>query len=330
MNESISAYAVFLYMSVFTVMSSFAWVQTAFDKALRNGAEARVVVSVVDDDGRPVSNATVKAFFEMGLSDGSRSCEKETDGKGIAVLEGKVSRSIHFRVEKVGHYKSHKKICLIEMGHEYEVRNDKWQPWGIRCDVVLRRIKHPVASRGVSCDWRRTKALNEWVGFDVEKYDFVKPHGIGEVNDFDVFVSWDGLYNVREYTGIALKIRFSGRFAGGYYVPKYSNSEYGGPYMALTNQTYMANFEFAERPVRDKRGLVVRLEGTRFDASKVLVCRSRCKVSDDGVLRECRYFQISDLEFSCSRDEKAALSFNVIYNPTPNDTNLEPRREGRR
>ena len=38
------------------------------------------------------------------------------------------------------------------------------------------------------------------------------------------------------------------------------------------------------------------------------------------------HFEIENLEFSCSREKEAALCFNLIYNPTPNDTNLEPRR----
>ena len=53
MNDIIRPCAELLCMSVFSATSSFAWAQAAFDRALRNGAEARVVVSVVDDDGRP-------------------------------------------------------------------------------------------------------------------------------------------------------------------------------------------------------------------------------------------------------------------------------------
>lgn len=61
-----------------------------------------------------------------------------------------------------------------------------------------------------------------------------------------------------------------------------------------------------------------------FDASKVLVVRSRCKFNKDGTLKAVNYFQLSDIRYACD-EHGAALMFLSIYNPTPNDTNLEPK-----
>ncbi len=326
MNDIIRPCAELLCMLVFSATSSFAWAQAAFDRALRNGAEARVVVSVVDDDGRPVSNATIKAFFEMGLSDGSKSYEKETDVKGIAVLEGNVSRSIHFRVEKAGYYKSHDKVCLIEMGHEYEVRDGKWQPWGMKRKILLRPIHNPCAVEVQTCAWRRTKALNEWIGFDFEKYDFVKPFGRGETCDMKVKFEWDEKFGT-QHNGMTLGIRFCDDFSGAYYDDKRPNSDFVSAYAANPQKAYEQDFRYYWHPVRDSKGRKIGGEGKRFEKSKILVGRSRCKVDETGNLLSARYFQLSDLKFSCSFDGKAALYFSVIYNPTPNDTNLEPKRE---
>ena len=59
----------------------------------------------------------------------------------------------------------------------------------------------------------------------------------------------------------------------------------------------------------------------------VLVVRSRCKLNEDGTLKSAHYFQLGEIRFS--GDERgAALKFLSIFNPTPNDTNLEPKWSG--
>ena len=62
-----------------------------------------------------------------------------------------------------------------------------------------------------------------------------------------------------------------------------------------------------------------------FDQSKVLVVRSRCVVDEKGNLVSARYFELEKFEFSCNRKKTVSLAYDLIYNPTPNDTNLEPK-----
>ena len=76
---------------------------------------------------------------------------------------------------------------------------------------------------------------------------------------------------------------------------------------------------------RNKRGFPAKYERDLFDSSKVLVVRSRCKLNDDGTLKSAHYFQLNYIDFS-AHEKGAALKFLSTYNPTPNDTNLEPRR----
>lgn len=322
MNNFYLPYVVVFCLSL--VISSVARPSTAFDKALRNGAEARVVVSVVDDDGHPVSNATVKAFFEMGLSDGSKSYEKETDGDGIVVLEGNVSRSIHFRVEKVGYYKSRDKVCLIEMGHEYEVRDGKWQPWGMKRLIFLRPKGTPRAMAPRLQGWRQTNVINKWIGFDVAVGDYVKPQGIGEVADFEVRFEWDGAWRNREYSGMSFEIRFVEKFAGGYYAKKCLQSEYPGVYVAKEMNDLVRDMKFYEKAIRDGQGCAIRWDESMFGENAVFVGRSRCSTREDGSLKEAMYFQFSDLRFACGQ-EGASFRMKAVYNPMPNDTNLEPK-----
>ncbi len=163
-----------------------------------------------------------------------------------------------------------------------------------------------------------------WLGFDLAKYDFVKPYGNGTETDMQVMFDWDGKWDPKDYTGMALKIKFPSRFSGGYYADKTPGSEYVGVYGADTNGMYQSEFAFSERVgSRDRRGRVTSWNRQLFDPSKVLVVRSRCKLNDDGTLKSAHYFQLGSIRFA--GDERgAALKFLSIYNPTPNDTNLEP------
>lgn len=61
-----------------------------------------------------------------------------------------------------------------------------------------------------------------------------------------------------------------------------------------------------------------------IDPSKVLIIRSRCVLDMNGKLKEVRYSQISNVRFGCD-DKGGCIMFQPIFNPTSNDTNLEPR-----
>ena len=70
---------------------------------------------------------------------------------------------------------------------------------------------------------------------------------------------------------------------------------------------------------------MIGVDGEGFDQSKVLVVRSRCVVDEQGNLISARYFELERFEFSCNQKKTASLAYDLIYNPTSNDTNLEPK-----
>ena len=120
-------------------------------------------------------------------------------------------------------------------------------------------------------------------------------------------------------------MRFKEKYAGGYYAVKTPGSEYVGIYHANTNADYKTEFSYSERVIgRDKRGNVTGYDRHSFDPSKVLVVRSRCELNEDGTLKSANYFQLCYIQFAGGK-RGAALKFLSIYNPTPNDTNLEPK-----
>ena len=250
---------------------------------------------------------------------------KQTDTNGVCIAEEKTKGVLEIDVSREGYYRSCDLVSFINMGHEHEVKSGKWQPWGMVKQITLLPVKKPQARIAGTPDWKRTKELKKWMGFDLMKYDFVKPYGNGIVSDVEVMFDWDGVWDLKDYSGMALKMRFKEKYAGGYYVAKIPGSEYVGIYHANTNEDYKAEFSYSERVIgRDKRGNVTGYERQSFDSSKVLVVRSRCKLNEDGTLRSANYFQLCGIQFAGGK-RGAALKFLSIYNPTPNDTNLEPK-----
>ena len=296
-----------------------------FERAMKKGAQARLEIRVVDDEGAPVSNATVKVLFNMLTPGGGEIVTVTTDTNGVAVAEGKTNVAIRYRVEKEGYYKSEDGMDMYNMSHRYEVKDGRWQPWGMKKEIVLLPVKNPQAQRAGTPGWKRTNLLKEWIGFDLMRYDFIKPYGDGEVSDMEVFFDWDGAWRSREYKGMEMKIRFPGEFAGGYYADKTPGSEYIGVYNASTNGVYRSEFSFYEwEGGRDRQGLVTSWKRQLFDFSKVLVVRTRCKLNEDGALVQANYFQLCKIKFSCG-EKGAGIRLVPIYNPTPNDPNLEPK-----
>ena len=300
-------------------------VSRVFEDACHNGADARVEFHVVDDVGKPVPLAKVNVFFDMMDRSKGRRITGDTNTNGVFVAEAKTGGVLEIEVLREGYYRSTDLISFINMGHEHEVNDGKWQPWGMVRQITLLPVKNPVARIADTQDWKRTKELKKWIGFDLVKYDFVKPYGKGIVTDMEVMFDWDGVWVLKDYKGMSLRIRFPDKYAGGYYANKTPGSEYVGIYHADTNGDYKTELIYSERVTgRNKWGDIISYDRSSFDPSKVLVVRSRCKLNDDGTLKSANYFQLYYIQFAGGK-RGAALKFLSIYNPTPNDTNLEPK-----
>ncbi len=295
----------------------------SFDEACHNGAGARVVFRILNDVGCPVAGAKVNALFDMADRGEGRRVIGITDTNGVCVVEEKTVGVVKVEVSCEGYYRTKEELCFITMGHEHEVENGKWQPWGMTKEIVLRPIRAPVALKRES-NWRRTTVLNEWIGFDLEKCDFIAPVGHGNVCDLEVKFDWDGMFGTK-HNGMAVSLKFPQKFSGGYYASRCGWSTFTGVYAANPDKVYSQFFQYYRRPIRDSKGRMIGVDGEGFDQSKVLVVRSRCVVDEQGNLISARYFELERFEFSCNQKKTASLAYDLIYNPTPNDTNLEPK-----
>lgn len=287
-------------------------------------AEARIVFHLRDDAGAPVDTAKVNVFFDMADRSKGVRVVSHTDTNGICEVVGQTRGVIEVSLEKEGYYRSKGEICLISQGDEHAVSMGRWQPWPLRKDMVLPKVRNPEAVRTERSGWLVTKQLNRWVGFDVRAHDYVAPWGKGCTADFEVMFDWDGVVGSR-YNGMTLRMRFPEKNAGGYWQNRYLGSDILGVYNADPHATYVSEFSWSEVVERDAHGRARKWNRRLFDSAQVLVCRSRCRLDEKGKLERACYFQVSNLEFACDT-EGVAMRFVSAYNPLPNGVNLECSR----
>ena len=182
----------------------------SYRETRRKGAEAKMELRIVNDDGIPVPDANVSVFMGMNFRPKGYFITGRTDTNGICVVKGKTcGDEIEVNIEKVGFYHTSKTFRFAEMGHEYEVRDGRWQPYGETVNIVLRDMRNPAEMpRENFWKFKYTSAINSWVGYDIKENDFVAPNGKGKVADFEVFIDWNGEW-LPTYTGMAVRIRFT-------------------------------------------------------------------------------------------------------------------------
>lgn len=289
-----------------------------FNRAVLKGADAAITLSVVNDDGVAVSNANVRVFMGMNFKPKGYWIEGLTDEQGHFSIRGKTcGDEVNLFVSKEGYYDSHRKLCYSLMGEEHEVKDGKWMPYGGIEQMRLREKRHPANLRQFSFVHRPVPATNVWIGIDMDAGDFVKPHGTGTESDFEVKVEWDGLPPPDSRHCMAY-LRFPGKMSGAYYVNCIRESDYKYAYEAVKETSY------PERELkmvgRDSSGYVKRPDNVRF-----AVVRCRCAMDDDGNVKSACYGYIRVFYVDASWDGMPTLLLSGIFNPTPNDTNLEAK-----
>ena len=291
----------------------------SFKDALTKGASARVRLCVQDERGVPITNANIRATLANREAD--YSMHGLTDTNGVYVVSGNTTGDyLQFLVSKAGYYDSWEKMSYIEMGKEHEVVNGKWQPFEANHIIVLRRVQNPTALKIGNGNFVLTKQLNYWLGFDIQKHDFVYPHGTGKVTDFEVKIDWNGKW-YPDYTGMGIELRFSTPYSGFYELPVNPASKFKGPYSADAEKAFCQKAAFDEQVVNPTQRI-----RHPFDENKCWVVRSRCKVGEKGKLISANYSVINKISFCGKYDGRGGVRITGAFNPTPNDTNLEPKR----
>ena len=109
------------------------------------GAKAKECFYVVDQDGKPVPGARIFGEFVGGPE-----VNGLTDKNGLYIAKGRCKDWLSYSFFKEGYYKTQGDIRYLDTTSFPAVVNRKWQPYGSRRQIVLKRIKNHVDRDQVS------------------------------------------------------------------------------------------------------------------------------------------------------------------------------------
>jgi hypothetical protein len=290
-----------------------------YRRARREGAMAEIRVHVVDENGSSVSNANVQVFMGMNFRPRGYYVRGTTDKDGVFTAKGKTcGDEVVIDVTKPGCYSSSRRLCFATMGAEGNVVDGRWQPQVRQEQIELRSICCPLKQEAEG-DFVPTARLNVWIGYDLERHDFVAPDGSGQVADLEVRINWDG-NRLQNYRGMGVDVRFTKAYSGRVEYASHADSSFSGPYAADAIAQYdQSQVSFYERVLDDQTRV-----RCHWDKGKQWIVRSRCEVDVEGKLIRAHYSVVDEIRYSGERDGRASIRIISLFNPTPNDINLEP------
>jgi hypothetical protein len=304
-----------MLISVLFVAISFAGT-TEKERALRYGADTKVVFRIVNEHGELVSNALVRAGFYLNEEKGN-GIQEVTGTNGLLVAEKKSAGEINYWVRKEGCYETSGRFSFRRTG----VANGRWQPYGMTNTVVLKRKVNPVAMY-VKPESERIALpkQDEWVGFDLERADWTSPHGTGKREDFQVFFNLDAADEHWLSFKYVLTLRFPKPFDGFYRAKKDAGgSALRSVYEADTNRVYDSEITFISERRNDVERNKVNVTDQSLKEDEYLILRIRSETDKDGRLVKANYAKLYAPLFAA----RYGFLVTTYFNPKVNSPSLE-------
>jgi hypothetical protein len=155
-------------------------------------AEAKVTIKIIDESGNSIPEAKIIiGFFSNYKPDLAPGKIGTTDSNGIFSASGKTYGDIVYSITKNGYYK-YTDLYRGWLGNRNaKINKGKWEPWNPTINVVLKKIINPVPMYAKSVE-TVIPEMDKPVGYDLEKGDWIKPYGKGEISDF--FFNFSGYF----------------------------------------------------------------------------------------------------------------------------------------
>lgn len=292
-----------------------------FARALSVGADAKMTLRIVNADGIPIPDAEVEFGFWNNYSQGGfKNSILRSNTNGECVVSGRCNGSCVWNVTKPGYYRSHAEWSLSNTQSAPKVVDGKWQPYGATREIALKQIVSPVDLPSLEYTLIKCPVFDEWLGFDLGCYSWVKPYGSGLHSDVLIRLHEEG--NGDTAFSASLELCFTNNpFAGAYVLKKDAYSEMKSVYHADTNATYQTKFLYS-LSVDSNGGR----KASELSEDSYLVFRTRTEVDKEGNLLSAHYGKIYG-KWGFYGGMRAEAFF---FNPTPNDSNLEDAKTAER
>lgn len=285
------------------------------------GALAKVRLRVVDQNGIAVAGAKIWGGFSANSSKDSILVDGVTNTNGEFTAQGSCNEFLRVDVTKEGYYHTEAKINFWRSSSDPIVLDGKWQPYGETRTVVLKKIRNPIQIGEFGRCSIKIPVYDEWVGFDLERRMWVPPYGGGRFSDVLLKFGRTLVHKQTDYK-MTMDVSFTNNpFAGCYEMKKEEFSERKTAYNAIMT----ANFCPALSYVQERHPGSPRNDN-RLDKDSYLVFRTRTQIDEDGKLVSAHYGVISGRWSFFD----TLLCGGYLFNPTPNDTNLEDAETARK
>lgn len=265
---------------------------------------ARLTARVVDEEGNAIAGADAEAYFVVAKMHewGDTTIRKtgKSDDKGLFIVEGAGGPMVSVSASKDGFYSG-------GSGFEFKARSprNRWEPWNPAINLVLRRRRNPVPMYAQYTDYILVPVFDQAVGYDLEKGDWVTPHGKGLVSDF-VFKFHVERRSFSDYE-CSFILTFSNAHDGiqEYYFPPKEASYYKWPFEAPVDG-YIPSLERHMAAKPHSSFVSNEKDGVNY------IFRVRSKDDARGNIVDARYGKIRG-ELSLSPTGK--ISFSSYFNP---------------
>lgn len=284
-----------------------------------------VAFKVVDFDGNPISNATVRVNtmekWKPGDNFGRTSymnVRNMTGTNGEASVSF-LCKSLQFSygVSADGYYgeMSNKDVHFARVGSGFNLQQVQFET---NLVVKVKPIVKPTPmyvinmpfGTGETIEYPGKAHFGSW-GFDLKVGDWVCPFGTGEIADFTVEYS-DLHYASDKALDCALV--FTNAVQDGCYIAECTGTRFRSDYVANTNAVYMKRLDFESWGQKYVGRYAAKLLGD----NQYVVIRTRTRYDDKGRLVSACYAKIyGPIRFL------GGMNFVSYFNPNENDTNLE-------
>ena len=272
---------------------------------------AKLTILAVDDDQQPLSGMQVHVWLsESAIRDG------HTDANGIFVAEGPCTiKDIPITISKKGFYDSR---TTYEYPNYLSVRNNQWQPWNPMVKVLVMRAVNPIPMFA-----KKLKivipVLDQFVGYDLMKADWVAPYGVGEIADinFQMKKRYVDMWDFDSSFDLALPNMGDG-FQKTTLAP-YQASKFRLLRSAPIDGYVVTNMHLSESSTNLLRS----------DKEQSFYFRIRTVTNGAGQITSALYGKVyGNFGFDARGGKTGAIIFTFYLNPTQNDRNLEfdPKR----
>ena len=303
-----------LCLLTLTTMRLLASVNEDAYLALRNGAIGKYTYRVVDDEGSAVANVQAHVWFKSyGRPQDKADWIVETDTNGMFTVEHRFNEKFSVWFYKEGYYRSDDEINYLVM-EQLPVKNGQWQPFGRVKNIVLKPIKAPVDVGSFGRCSRLIPVYDEWIGFDLECQEWMPPFGNGKCPDVLLRFGKSLVHRQTDYK-MTMEVCFTNNpYAGFYKMKEDAWSERKTVYHADMGAVFLPT----EMYIQERHPNVAKVD-TRLDNDSYLVFRTRTRIDAEGNLVSAHYGIIRG-RWSFF---ETMLCGGCLFNPTPNDTNLE-------